>query len=169
MWVHGPFVPEPEHLSLVFNWSERLGFKGLGFRVVYGYTHRLLSSSFLGLPYRVLNINHKKELLRSLWVVPRQRTPPIEVSRHSSITSAKKLLLRQIPVVQGLPGLPIGSIFPLYGLYLGSYKTIPKRSYNGAYMGRVQGLRLAVTGAWGFERMCNVQCLPPDALRTWGS
>ena len=33
------------------------------------YTHRLLSSSFLGLPYRILNMNHKKELLRSLWVV----------------------------------------------------------------------------------------------------
>ena len=31
-------------------------------------THRLLSSSFLGLPYRILNMNHKKELLRSLWV-----------------------------------------------------------------------------------------------------
>ena len=32
-------------------------------------THRLQSSSSLGLPYRILNINHKKELLRSLWVV----------------------------------------------------------------------------------------------------
>ena len=31
-------------------------------------THRLLSSSLLGSPYRILNINHKKELLRSLWV-----------------------------------------------------------------------------------------------------
>ena len=31
-------------------------------------THRLLSSSFLGLPYRILNMSHKKELLRSLWV-----------------------------------------------------------------------------------------------------
>ena len=36
---------------------------------VYGAsTHRLLSSSFLGLPYRILHVNHKKELLRSLWV-----------------------------------------------------------------------------------------------------
>ena len=34
---------------------------GLG---VVGVTHRPLSSSFLGLPYRILNINHKKELLR---------------------------------------------------------------------------------------------------------
>ena len=32
-------------------------------------THRLLSSSFLGLPYRILNMNHQKELLRSLWVL----------------------------------------------------------------------------------------------------
>ena len=31
-------------------------------------THRPLSSSFLGLPYRFVNINHKKELLRGLWV-----------------------------------------------------------------------------------------------------
>ena len=31
------------------------------------FTHRPLSSSFLGLPYRILNINHKKELLRGLW------------------------------------------------------------------------------------------------------
>ena len=31
-------------------------------------THSLLSSSFLGLPYRILYTNHKKELLRSLWV-----------------------------------------------------------------------------------------------------
>ena len=31
-------------------------------------THRPLSSSFLGLPYRILHILHKKELLRGLWV-----------------------------------------------------------------------------------------------------
>ena len=31
-------------------------------------THRPLSSSFWGLPYRILNINHKEELLRGLWV-----------------------------------------------------------------------------------------------------
>ena len=33
-----------------------------------GFTHRPLSSSFWGLAYRILNINHKKELLRGLWV-----------------------------------------------------------------------------------------------------
>ena len=31
-------------------------------------TRRPLSSSFLGLPYRILNIDHKKEPLRGLWV-----------------------------------------------------------------------------------------------------
>ena len=31
-------------------------------------SHRPLSSSLLGLPYRVLKMNHKKELLRGLWV-----------------------------------------------------------------------------------------------------
>ena len=34
----------------------------------FGSTHRLHSSSFLGLPYRILNTNHKNELLWSLWV-----------------------------------------------------------------------------------------------------
>ena len=35
-----------------------------------GLAHRppTPTSSFLGLPFRILNINHKKELLRSLWV-----------------------------------------------------------------------------------------------------
>ena len=28
---------------------------------------------FLGLPYSILNMNHKKELLRSLWVLARCR------------------------------------------------------------------------------------------------
>ena len=34
-------------------------------------THRPPSSSFFGLPYRILNINHKRELLRGLWVSPK--------------------------------------------------------------------------------------------------
>ena len=33
------------------------------------YTHRPQSSSFWGLPYRILNIKPKKELLWGLWVV----------------------------------------------------------------------------------------------------
>ena len=33
----------------------------------------LVSTSCLGSPYRILNINHKKELLRSLWVNPECR------------------------------------------------------------------------------------------------
>ena len=35
-----------------------------------GSTHRLHSSSFLGLPYRIPNMNPKKELLWSPWVEP---------------------------------------------------------------------------------------------------
>ena len=38
----------------------------------FGYTHRPLSNSFWGLPDRIRNINHKKELLRGLWVVLRK-------------------------------------------------------------------------------------------------
>ena len=33
-----------------------------------GFTNRLLSSSFWELPYKILNMNHRKDLLRSLWV-----------------------------------------------------------------------------------------------------
>ena len=44
----------------------------LGLRVEFRVTHRPLSSSFLGLRYRIPNMNHEKELLRGLWVrVPR--------------------------------------------------------------------------------------------------
>ena len=32
------------------------------------FTHRPLSSSFLGLPSGILHMNYKKELLRGLWV-----------------------------------------------------------------------------------------------------
>ena len=35
---------------------------------VVWFTHRLQSSSSVGLPYRILYMNHKMELLRSLWV-----------------------------------------------------------------------------------------------------
>ena len=47
-----------------------LGFRASGFRDSSkdGLSHRPLSSSFLGLPYRILNINHEKELLRGVWV-----------------------------------------------------------------------------------------------------
>ena len=37
-------------------------------------THGPLSSSFLGLPCRILNVPHKKELLRGLWVSPILKT-----------------------------------------------------------------------------------------------
>ena len=41
-------------------------------------THRPLSSSFLALPYRILKINHKKELLRGpLWVDPKPGPKPL--------------------------------------------------------------------------------------------
>ena len=44
----------------------------LGFEVATkATTHRPQSSSFLGLPYRILNMNPKKELLWGLWVLIR--------------------------------------------------------------------------------------------------
>ena len=45
-------------------------FGGFGCTVrVQVRTHRPLSSSFLGLSYRIFNISHKTELLRGLWVI----------------------------------------------------------------------------------------------------
>ena len=47
-------------------------------------THRPLSSSFWGLPYRILKINHKRELLRGLWVATGWLASQLgrEVGRH---------------------------------------------------------------------------------------
>ena len=45
-------------------------------------THRPLSSSFWGLPYWILNINHKKELLRGLWA--KTPNPKRTISRPKS-------------------------------------------------------------------------------------
>ena len=39
------------------------------------HTHRPLSSSFLGLPYRIPNMNLKKEPLGSLWVITQHGHP----------------------------------------------------------------------------------------------
>ena len=50
-------------------------------------THRPLSSSFLGLPYRILNRNHKKELLRGPWV-GRQSRPGIATFRLRELALA---------------------------------------------------------------------------------
>ena len=44
-------------------------------------THRLHSSSFLGLPYGMLNMNPKKELLWSLWVGPISSLDWVQVLR----------------------------------------------------------------------------------------
>ena len=54
-------------------------------------THGLLSSSFLGLPYRILANNPKKEILRGLWVVwfhPRFRTFGSTVRRKANAVAA---------------------------------------------------------------------------------
>ena len=40
-------------------------------------THRLHSSSFLGLPYSILHANHEKELLWRLWVDPKLLDPSV--------------------------------------------------------------------------------------------
>ena len=59
VWVRGP----AQSFELT-----QVSAKVLSLQLPYP-THRLLSSSFLGLPCRILNMSHKKELLRSLWVL----------------------------------------------------------------------------------------------------
>ena len=56
--------------------NENVDCRTLGCKAFLNPTHRPLSTSFLGLPYRILNINHKKELLRGLWVNPWLRISP---------------------------------------------------------------------------------------------
>ena len=48
----------------------------------YVSAHRPLSSSFLGLPYRILNINHKKEPLRGRWVKLDQGSESVREALH---------------------------------------------------------------------------------------
>ena len=62
-------------------------------RFLLGRTQRLHSSSFLGLPYRILNMNPEKELLWSLKVCHMQissaaRPASLDAIRHNSLTSA---------------------------------------------------------------------------------
>ena len=45
--------------------------------------HRPLSSSFLGLPYRILHMNPEKELLRSLWVGFHNRRLLVRLPEHA--------------------------------------------------------------------------------------
>ena len=59
----------------------RKGFKGCGGSFFFRSrehpkpTHRPLSRSFLKLPYGILNIHHKEELLRGLWADPLASDP----------------------------------------------------------------------------------------------
>ena len=61
-------------------------------------THRPPSSSFL--PYRILNINHKKELLRGLWVL---RVLGLLGSATMSPTIPKPYLDPKRPTFLGAP------------------------------------------------------------------
>ena len=68
-----PKTPKPCKLLRTAGFQHSAGSSGGGFVFLRGLdhpvgqsmiiTHRRLSSSFLGLPYRVLNMNLKKELL----------------------------------------------------------------------------------------------------------
>ena len=48
--------------------GEEARWRSPGVDLGLGSTHKPLSSSFLGLLFGILNINHKKELPRGLWV-----------------------------------------------------------------------------------------------------
>ena len=53
-------------------------------------THRPHSSSFLGLPYRILHMNPKKELLWGLWVMQDFHQP----KQSESVVSGEGLRFR---------------------------------------------------------------------------
>ena len=67
-------------------------------------THRPLSSSFLGLPYRILNINHKKELLRGLCVSVtchlhglQREASPLNLTRIRKLEPGSRKLYHKAP------------------------------------------------------------------------
>ena len=124
-----------------------------------GLTHRLLSSSFLGLPYRILNLNHRKELLGGLWVksnrfegnstqrVQRRLCRRASLGRPGAVFSVRPLA----------PTIPIGSmVVPFCGAYLGPYKVIPKGTTREP-MGAPSTLKLRTLRATHFPS--SVYCL----------
>ena len=64
-------------------------------------TRRLHSGSFLGLPYRILNIHHNKELLWSLWVKPINTAYSPRVGQTMAPKKVGNLIKGQL--TQGLP------------------------------------------------------------------
>ena len=64
-------------------------------------TRRLHSGSFLGLPYRILNIHHNKELLWSLWVKPINTAYSPRVGQTMAPKKVRNLIKGQL--AQGFP------------------------------------------------------------------
>ena len=58
-------------------------------------THGPLSSSFVGLPYRILYMNHEKELLRGLWVYILHKKLYCATLRHYGLYVIHHLLCLQ--------------------------------------------------------------------------
>ena len=81
------------------------------------FTDRLLSSSFLGLPYRILNMNHEKKLLRSLWVGPKVCLAHVLGPCGSGAEARNPKTFLHAFLEPPIPRyIPIGSIVvPLYG------------------------------------------------------
>ena len=116
-------------------------------------THRLLTSSFLGLPSRILNINHKKELLRSLWVTLNPENPKTYGFRQSCWALLHSLDSPGVPFLSAKPEVGPGYSIPkpetqgtkgetlkgILGVIWGLYETI-----YGVYKGYVRVLGFGV-------------------------
>ena len=63
-----PYTPLPPMKDIVRRRKASQALTKQALNKYFLFTHRPLSSSFLGSPHRILSINHKKELLRGLWV-----------------------------------------------------------------------------------------------------
>ena len=90
-------------------WEELLPFPTLLFPSLF--THKLHCSPFLGLPYRLLNMNPRKELLRSRWVI--QETPTLSNSNRQLYPEAqcRKLITAKTITHQSGNTIP-GNRFP---------------------------------------------------------
>ena len=75
-----PFFGEPNFWLGSYTWKVWPSKKGTTMET----THRHQSSSFLGFPYRILNMNTQKELLWGLWVDAILNPKPLALCRKLS-------------------------------------------------------------------------------------
>ena len=87
-------------------------------------THRPLSSSCLGLPYRIPNISHKKELLRGLWLT-NQPTRAASAMPHRKSPACKARAWKNKPSTVRPKGLFSQKVFRRHQAVLRRPRAVP--------------------------------------------